>query len=437
MSLPFWGLSKMATFKTVFEEPLGLTDEQQSALKPSYTRLARGAADTARQLVTAGASPAVAVPRLIALAKSLTVAAGGWDSADAAAAVPPAVPPAVQGMAEALMAGGMPDPPAARELHTTAAALAHPCRYGEELRAFGDEFPPCPWLLQHLVHLHTSGQLAAPASAYAPALHGLLYELSSSFRHEGAAASLLQWLATPTAAQVPAAQLSRLCSGLCHPSRLAALQAVLQREDVRQELRSRDGSEEGIKFTLLLAAVNSASVPVLDAELAATGGGITSRLVASLLNQSSYAPDGGLASLQLLLSRAVPPVPAEGPLDACPIYAVLTGWRQKWGLVSACICTGCTWSGASGLCRAAVPPLLVGVHMPNELAAQCPAIPRTPPLVVAATVAAARLLPAVPKQPEQRKSCPHRLGQHKKPQQDACALPHPVTPPPARPSPPP
>jgi len=109
----------------------------------------------------------------------------------------------------------------------------------------------------------------------------------------------------------------RLCSTLCRPSRLAALRALVQREGMRQALREQADDEDGTD-ALVVAAAQSHISAVLDAVLAA-GASINSHTIAHLL-QGNYEEDGGLSALQLLQSRAMPAVPAEGPLE---------GWQEE------------------------------------------------------------------------------------------------------------
>jgi len=308
---------------------------------PVEVAVACGAAGTAHQLVTAGASCLEAFEALTTLAERLAGAAGGWDSAAAVAEVPPAV----QRMAAALLADGLPAGEPAAAVHKVAVNLAYPRRRGE-WSFVDDVFPPCPWLLKHLLQLHTSGQLA-PAAACAPAVLRLLFKLAQRERGPAANASLLQWLKVPAVAALPAGDLRHLCLPLCHAPRLGPLQAVLQREDVQQELR--DGVQDGVEpAELVLNAAQSSSTAVLDALLAA-GASIGMGAVAHLV-QHSRGADGGLSALQLVLSRGVPAVPPEGPLDACPIYLILEGWRDRQQAVGGP--SFCVWDEPGCLCAA-------------------------------------------------------------------------------------
>lgn len=324
--------------------PLGLSAAQLRALLPSYEAYTMtplelavrcGAAEAAAELVAAGARRANAYSHLTSLAKALT-AASGSDSAAAN------IPAAVQHVAEALLAGAVAKAPGddpdyeMLNLHRAAVNLAHPSDGGYQQRA---PFPPCPHLLQRLFQLHASGGPLAAAES-APAVNTVLRDLLG-WGLQAAEAEVSQWLGVPAAGGLSTEQLMELCGRLCSRGMLAVLSALLEREDVRLQLRNAAASTsvagwQHLEGATLVAAAAEGGGAALDAVLAA-GGGVSLSAINFLL-RGSFKTEGSVAALKLLLSRGVPFVPEEGEAahpELCPIYALLNQLVDEQDRVSA------------------------------------------------------------------------------------------------------
>ena len=330
--------------------PLGLPAAQLAALlyslrPPLWLAVQLGACDAAAALVAAGAELGVssydsAWGTLIKLATAKSAAAG------TPAAASRSVPQLVQRMAALLLEARPLSAPSMDACHAAAAALAFPCCTQPPC---DDEWPcdwapPCPWLLERLLQLHTSGEVPATEET-AQALQFLSTELLQERPNEGAVcpasleALVVQWLRVPAAQHLSRYGLLFLGQRVCQRSlTAAALPELLQLPGVSQALAEVTqhlprGDEwmwqqDVHPHTLVVAAASTGQPGALDAVLAA-GGAVTLQALNNVMGRVGWR-DGGssLATLRLLLSRHVPPVPAEVPdrriaIRACPIYALL------------------------------------------------------------------------------------------------------------------
>lgn len=334
--------------------PLGLTAGQEAALGESWmvrtplqVAILSGAASAAAALLAAETRAEQDRPifrhssqyfsLLPALAQRTAKEAG-------ATAAEEAVPAALQQMCS-VPAGGLPPGHAARDAYTSAVQLAFP---PAPARAPGPVPPRWDWLLQHLLQLHTSGQLGAEhATAVASAVDALARLSAEDPRAEAAA---VQWLRVPAAAGLTPPQLdSMLQQGLAGEALSALLAHPAARQALLERAQVRPCDQRAAAPISLVATAASTELPeVLDAVLAA-GGAVTLNDVNLLATARGWASNPG--ALALLLSRGVPPVPVEAPAGqevpwgVCPIYAVLQMVNDELAYVSLMLC--CIWV----LCR--------------------------------------------------------------------------------------
>lgn len=301
----WWELRRQLGSAPASETPLG-------------TATALGAAATARRLVEAGAGPGQAWQHLLTLAGEARPPARPSSEA----------PALVQQAAEALLSGGagrmLPPGPAALEAHAVAVHLAHPGGAGHSFRR-------CPWLLQRLLGMHASGQLAAPGYAEAAALvagQPSIYRDPHALRAwlavpalAGARAALLQ-LAGRYAEAGDAAALSTLLA-CCDGDTAAALQRQLavqaasgpagSGEDDWEEGAEAEAAEGGEPAGHAVACAALASnQPLLDL-LLPRGTPISAAIIAAVIAavaREEYGFSRAIPALQRLLGR--------GPLAVQP-----------------------------------------------------------------------------------------------------------------------
>lgn len=330
---------------------LGKWSLHKTALEVAVTA---GAAGAAAALLAAGASIAVQVQWGFLLQHQTVfgeLPALAWRKAKEPGADAPA---ALQQMAAALLSRGLPAGPAADTAHSVAVELAYP--YTPVDGSPG--CPPCPWLLQHLLQLHISGQLGA---AYAPAVEAALLKLiGRSETHPISEAAAAQWLNMPAAASLSVDRLQYLgCQllkrGLAGEALAALLALPTAPEALQQHAQEhlRDWMNARHMRSLVAGAAATERPEVLDAVLAA-GGTITLNDVNALAtNQGWVAP----RALPLMLSRGVPPVPANVPpvqvvpWSSCPIYALLECFPEKQGEASCCSTAPASHSCLIGGCH--------------------------------------------------------------------------------------
>lgn len=367
---------------------LGLSDEQRGALKardskcpPLWLAVQLGACDAAAALLAAGADLAPPscdwqAPRGAQSAwGALTVLAAAESAAAGTpgpAAASESVPEAVQRMATLLLEARPLSGPSMVACHKAAIELAFP---RDPPRPGGyalprERAPACPWLLDRLLQLHSSGAVFMAETA-APSVEALLTHLlrNHSADRAGSTAGLdalvVQWLRIPAAQRLGSRSLASLGRLICQRDLTAvALPALLQLKAVRQALREDaqrlllDSDSERLSdgaHSLVAAAAATGQAQALDAVLAA-GGAVTLQALSAVISRSGVwlnswlDAERSLSALRLLLSRHVPPVPAAVPdtgsaILACPIYALLDAYDYDEGEVSA---------AAPGACPAGV-----------------------------------------------------------------------------------
>lgn len=322
---------------------LGLTATQAAALGGRLDRrtalhvaVATGSVEAAGALLCAGASLApqtfspIYQPTVFRDLLHLTEVTA-VEPGDAAAAVPAAV----QRMASVLLAHGLPPGAASSKAHETAVKLAYP-KPPHGGGAAQPQPPPCGWMLQHLLQMHTSGQLG---SAHAAAVADVVEALTEHAAGEpGVEAVVAQWLSVPAAADIEAHRLG--CRLLEQGVAGEALSALLAQPGAAAALQQRasecvfDSLNIAFRPSLVASAAASERSEALDAVFAA-GGTVTLNDINRFSVLRWRSPQG----LALLLNRGVPPVTIESPpgqvfpWSACPIYTLLQGFSHKWVLV--------------------------------------------------------------------------------------------------------
>ena len=282
---------------------------------PLWVAVACGSADAAEQLMKAGAYETGMFTGLVTVAKRANrPQAERHNSGAGSGSNVEAVQTLVRRGAEALLSRGLPPGRLAEEAHRAAVMLAHPATWTEP------GLPACPWLLQHLLRLHTSGQLGG--AAYASAVGQVL--VSSQPVDD---AALVPWLGVPAAAALPREVLAICTTEMCSKGRERCLAALLAREEVQQAVQQPGpGYGQSVGTRAILAAASAGHGACIDALLAA-GAQITMATIQQCITNCVCSPSNyshSACSLELLLRRTRPPVPFEGAsLTSCPIYYLL------------------------------------------------------------------------------------------------------------------